>query len=256
MSSRTTTRSSPTSPSSRLSRVVLPAPARPATTMLCWSSTTPRSRSRRSAGTVPAASRSSQLGTTAGMRRRVRTGRSTSGGSRAWSRTPPGSTASAVGWPRSRRRPVGPSTRRTTSSIAPASWKATSARSSRPPRSTQTSSGPFTQTSVTCGSRNRASTGPRPATSSTRSRTSRAQACGASTTPSAASARATARRRAGRSAVPVATSSSTATRSRTARRRRVVGSVSWVEVSVEVDAVGVTRGSCSAAPAGAVPMCW
>ena len=92
----------------------------------------------------------------------------------AWTREPSGSRASAQGDDSSTRRPNGPTMRsircRTDSSP---SNSPSGALSIRPSRSTYTSSGPFTMTSVTLGSFSRNSMDPNPTTSSATSLTTR-----------------------------------------------------------------------------------
>ena len=100
--------------------------------------------------------------------------RSERGGMIAWTREPSGSRASAQGDDSSTRRPKGPTMRsircRTDSSP---SNSPSGALSIRPSRSTYTSSGPFTMTSVTLGSFSRNSMDPNPTTSSETSFTMR-----------------------------------------------------------------------------------
>ena len=130
---------------------------------------------------LPPATRSSAVIGTGENLRMVSTGpRSERGGMIAWTLLPSGSRASAQGDDSSTRRPSGPTMRsircRTASSP---SNRPSGALSIRPSRSTYTSSGPLTMTSVTLGSFNRNSIGPNPTTSSETSLTMRVNSrCG------------------------------------------------------------------------------
>ena len=117
---------------------------------------------------LPPATRSSaRIGTGENFRMVSVGPRSERGGMIAWTREPSGSRASAQGDDSSTRRPKGPTIRsircRTDSSP---SNSPSGALSIRPSRSTYTSSGPFTMTSVTSGAFSRNSMGPNPTTSS------------------------------------------------------------------------------------------
>ena len=106
--------------------------------------------------------------------------RSERGGTIAWTREPSGSRASTHGDESSTRRPKGPTMRsiRCRTDSSPSNSRS-GTLSIRPSRSTNTSSDPFTITSVTEGSFNRNSIGPNPTTSSETSFTIRASSrCG------------------------------------------------------------------------------
>ena len=121
------------------------------------------------------------------------------GGITACSLDPSGSLASRAGLARSMRRPRGATTRSTAATIAAASGKLAVDRSSRPDRSSHTSFGPFTSTSVTFGSRSNRSIGPRPVRASTTSDTTPGPARGASSGTMAVAAAARAPRSKGTS---------------------------------------------------------
>ena len=146
--------------------------------------------------------------------------RSERGGMIAWTRLPSGSRASAQGDDSSTRRPSGPTIRsircRTASSP---SNKPSGALSIRPSRSTYTSSGPFTITSVTSGSFNRNSIGPNPTTSSETSLTIRVSSrCGRMAPLARSSASASSRTRSLRSVRGAVASPRASTRSRSCSR--------------------------------------
>ncbi len=127
-----------------------------------------------------ATSSSGRRGTAENLRTVTHGPRSERGGTIAWTRLPSGSRASAHGDDSSTRTPRGPTMRsircRTDSSP---SNSPPGTLSSRPFRSTYTSSGPLTMTSVTSGSRNSGSIGPNPTTSSETSLTTRVSSrCG------------------------------------------------------------------------------
>jgi DNA invertase Pin-like site-specific DNA recombinase len=127
--------------------------------------------------------------------RMVTTGPSgASGGSTAWKRSPPGRRASTQGLASSTRRPSGAITRWTSVASASAEGSRTGRRCRRPSRSTQTSAGPLTSTSVTPGSASRGASGPRPVSSSTIARTVLAKLGSGTAIPSSRSAVATAAR--------------------------------------------------------------
>ena len=153
---------------STLSKVVLPDPVPPLTSRFRLPRTAGRSRSAPSGRSDPAATMAARSGTAGVKRRMATTGPSTeAGGIMAWRREPSGRRAATAGEARSRRRPSGAMARSTAATTAAASGKRTAARSSRPARSTQTSSGALTRTSLTAGSASSASSGPRPARAST-----------------------------------------------------------------------------------------
>jgi site-specific DNA recombinase len=114
------------------------------------------------------------------------------GGSTAWKRWPPGSRASTQGRASSTRRPSGATTRCTSAASAAVEGSLTEVSSSRPCRSTQTSSGPLTSTSVMAGSASNGASGPRPVSSSVTARTVAANDAAGSTMPSSRRAEATA----------------------------------------------------------------
>jgi hypothetical protein len=135
--------------------------------------------------------------------RMVTTGPSgASGGSTAWNRSPPGRRASTQGRDSSTRSPRGATTRCTSAATAAAEANRTAARSMLPPRSTQTSVGPLTRTSVTAGSASSGASGPSPVSSSPMARTIGARLAAGRRTPSSLSASVTAIQR---PAVSVAT---------------------------------------------------
>jgi site-specific DNA recombinase len=106
------------------------------------------------------------------------------GGNTAWNRWPPGSRASTHGRASSMRRPSGATTRCTRVARAAAEASRTAVSSRRPCRSTHTSCGPFTSTSVTVGSESSGASGPRPVSSSVTARTVAAKVAAGSTRPS------------------------------------------------------------------------
>ena len=130
---------------------------------------------------APLATRSPALSGTRENLRIVSAGpRSERGGTIAWTLEPFGSRASAQGDDSSTRRPKGPTMRsiRCKTASSPSN-RPSGALSMRPPRSTYTSSGPLTMTSVTSGSCSRNSIGPNPTTSSETSFTMRVSSrCG------------------------------------------------------------------------------
>ncbi len=166
--SSTTTIRSPTSTpaSSAASRVVLPEPVPPLTTKECRPATIAASTWVHSCGKAPAAwSCASELTRRRGMRRLMWAPPSTSGGRRACSRTPPGSSPSTYGLAsssRRRARPASRTARRRTFSSSPSSQSAWV----RPaPLSIHTPAVPLTSTSVTSSRARSGSRGPAPSTS-------------------------------------------------------------------------------------------
>jgi hypothetical protein len=179
-----------------LSRVVLPVPvapdtamAIPAATMASSSRAVPGSRAFRSIRSLSWSRRRAKL-------RMVTTGPSgASGGSTAWNRSPPGRRASTQGRDSSTRSPSGATTRCTRAATAAAEANRTADRSMAPARSTHTSAGPLTMTSVTSGSASSGASGPRPVSSSPIERTTAVRSGAGSWMPSSSRASATAARR-------------------------------------------------------------
>ncbi len=176
--------------------VALAPAVRPQTTVATPAATM-AARSRPVVGS--SAPRSTRSASQSGWRAKVRmvtTGPSgASGGSTAWKRSPPGRRASTQGLASSTRRPSGAITRWTSAAKASAEGSRTERRCRRPSRSTQTSAGPLTSTSVTPGSASSGASGPRPVSSSTIARTVAAKLGSGTAIPSSRSAVATATRR-------------------------------------------------------------
>ena len=146
-----------------LSRVVLPVPVAPDTAMAIPAATMASSSLAVAASRAFRSTRSRSWSRRLAKVRIVTTGPSgASGGSTAWNRSPPGRRASTQGRDSSTRSPSGATTRWTRAATAAAEAKRTAARSMAPPRSTQTSAGPLTMTSVTVGSASSGASGPSP----------------------------------------------------------------------------------------------
>ena len=161
--------------------------------------------------------------------------RSERGGTIAWTREPDGSRASTHGDELSTRRPKGPTMRsiRCRTDSSPSNSRPCTL-SIRPSRSTNTSSGPFTITSVTSGSCSRNSIGPNPTTSSETSFTTRARSrCGRIAPRSRSSANASSRTRNRRSVRGAVASPRASTRRRSCSRssRRTIVNASALTTS-------------------------
>jgi len=149
------------------------APAVRPQTAVATPAATMASRRRPVVGSsAPRSTRSASQSRRRAKVRMVTTGPSgASGGSTAWNRSPPGRRASTQGRASSTRRPSGAITRWTSVASASAEGRRTAQRCRRPSRSTHTSAGPLTRTSVTPGSASSGASGPRPVSSSTIART-------------------------------------------------------------------------------------
>ena len=161
-SSTTTIRSRwSTSPSSVDASVVLPAPVPPVTSRLARARTRPASSDATGGDSIPAAIRSAMENGSARTRRiEIVVHPSATGGSTAWKREPSGNRASHVGAASSNRRPAAAASLTATPRTASGPAKVTGARSQPSPRSTHTSLGPLTRTSVTPGIASSDSRGP------------------------------------------------------------------------------------------------
>ena len=212
-------------PSSEDSTVVLPEPVPPLTRKASRAAIIARRTSAPASSMVPRSTRSSRLNADrCGMRSEMSVPPTEIGGMTQCRRAPFGSRASTNGAASSRRRPAVAASRwarRRTSDSVPS----TTSVSSRPcPRSTHTSQGPLTMTSVVPGTWMSGSSGPAPTRSCRRVRASSRMASSPSTRPSARNAAAT---RAG-VASPSCATSLERTRSRSgALTRREQGSSPW-----------------------------
>jgi hypothetical protein len=178
-----------------MSRVVLPVPVAPDTAMAIPAATIASSSLAVAMSRAPCSIRSRSSRRRLAKVRMVTTGPSgASGGSTAWKRSPPGRRASTQGRDSSTRSPSGATTRCTRAATAAAEAKRTGARSMVPPRSTQTSAGPLTRTSVTVGSASSGASGPSPVSSSPIERTIADRLAAGRTTPSSTRVSSTAAR--------------------------------------------------------------